>query len=122
MRSLLDATLHLAQRHAHCCLLGTCHSWQPLLHCPALPSADVQPTPLKALVAGVQNVGCGVDFTVWLGGGKLFTAGNGQYGVLGDGADHSYNAKDCEREWMQGFGLVLLKRAACNKCDYTCGM
>lgn len=23
-------------------------------------------------------------------------AGHGQYGVLGDGVDHSYNAKDCE--------------------------
>ena len=37
---------------------------------------------------------CGVDFTIWIANGKAMGAGCPQYGQLGDGSDHAYNAKD----------------------------
>ena len=40
------------------------------------------------------QVGCGVDFTVWLCDGKVWSAGCPQYGQLGHGTDNSYNAAD----------------------------
>lgn len=56
---------------------------------------DLQLSPVKALVSNIGSVSCGVDFTVWLTKeGEVFAAGNPQYGQLGDGTDHSYNAKD----------------------------
>lgn len=36
----------------------------------------------------------GIDFSVWLADGKVYACGNPQHGVVGDGDDHSYNAKD----------------------------
>jgi hypothetical protein len=39
-------------------------------------------------------VSCGVDFTIWIANGKAMGAGSPQYGQLGDGTDHAYNAKD----------------------------
>eukprot|EP00879_Flechtneria_rotunda_P014497 GHRR01015149.1.p1 GENE.GHRR01015149.1~~GHRR01015149.1.p1 ORF type:complete len:445 (+),score=126.49 GHRR01015149.1:103-1437(+) len=56
---------------------------------------DLQLAPIKALVEGAANVSCGVDFTAWLTkDGKVLTAGNPQYGQLGHGTNHEYNAKD----------------------------
>lgn len=52
--------------------------------------------PVQAQVQNASQVGCGVDFTVWLCKGQLYSAGNPQYGQLGHGTDHEYNAKDCE--------------------------
>lgn len=98
------------------CTLGPARVLIHSCNCLArLEPADVQPNPLKALVAGVQSVGCGVDFTVWLAGGKLYSAGMGQYGVLGDGIDHSYNAKDCGCPCMHAcpWGLACLPPPAC---------
>ncbi|KAI7839928.1 hypothetical protein COHA_006322 [Chlorella ohadii] len=51
-------------------------------------------TPHLALVSKATKVGCGVDFTVWLCDGKVWTAGCPQYGQLGHGTDSSYNAAD----------------------------
>lgn len=56
-------------------------------------------SPVKALVVKASTVSCGTDFTVWLCSGTVFSAGSGQFGQLGDGSDHSYNAKDCEFGW-----------------------
>lgn len=33
---------------------------------------------------------------MWLCEGQLYSAGYPQYGQLGHGTDHEYNAKDCE--------------------------
>lgn len=66
-----------------------------LLVCPLHPVADLQLSPVKALVSDIKSVSCGVDFTVWLTNkGEVFSAGNPQYGQLGHGTDHMYNAKD----------------------------
>ena len=58
-------------------------------------SAELLLSPVKALVSGCTMVACGAEFTMWLCEGKLFSAGNPQYGQLGHGTDHEYNAKDC---------------------------
>eukprot|EP00798_Chlamydomonas_sp_ICE-L_P030066 gene30066-35035_t len=56
---------------------------------------DMQLSPVKAsLPVGVTATACGADFTLWIAGGKLYAAGNPQYGQIGDGSDHQYNAKD----------------------------
>jgi hypothetical protein len=36
--------------------------------------------------------------------GRVWSAGYPQYGQLGDGDDHMYNAKDCEWGGMWGWG------------------
>lgn len=51
-------------------------------------------TPIQALVSNCSRAVCGSDFTVWLCDGKLFACGCPQYGVLGDGSNHEYNAND----------------------------
>lgn len=56
---------------------------------------DLQLSPVKALVDNAAKVSCGADFTAWLSKtGQVWTAGNPQYGQLGGGTDHMYNAKD----------------------------
>ncbi|KAG2451142.1 hypothetical protein HYH02_004409 [Chlamydomonas schloesseri] len=55
---------------------------------------DIVLNPTRCIIEKCQQVACGIDFTLWLCDGKIMAAGNGQYGVLGDGQDHSYNAKD----------------------------
>eukprot|EP00803_Ostreobium_quekettii_P006172 evm.model.scf_450.2 EVM.evm.TU.scf_450.2 scf_450:27460-36815(+) len=51
-------------------------------------------SPAPALVSDCTAVSCGIEFTMWLCDGKLFAAGMPQYGQLGDGTDHEYNAKE----------------------------
>eukprot|EP00884_Botryococcus_braunii_P006899 jgi/Botrbrau1/1620/Bobra.0185s0035.1 len=51
-------------------------------------------TPVKAEVSRCSYVACGADFTMWLCEGKVFSSGNPQYGQLGHGTDHEYNAKE----------------------------
>lgn len=58
-------------------------------------AAELLLSPVKALVAGCSAVAAGAEFTVWLCEGKLYSAGCPQYGQLGHGTDHEYNAKDC---------------------------
>ncbi len=58
-------------------------------------SAELLQSPVKALVSGCTAVACGAEFTMWLCEGKLYSAGCPQYGQLGHGTDHEYNAKDC---------------------------
>lgn len=55
---------------------------------------DMALTPQLSLVSKCSKVGCGVDFTMWLCEGKLWSAGCPQYGQLGHGTDNSYNAAD----------------------------
>ena len=50
--------------------------------------------PVQAQVQNASQVSCGVDFTVWLCKGQLYSAGNPQYGQLGHGTDHEHNTKD----------------------------
>jgi alpha-tubulin suppressor-like RCC1 family protein len=47
-------------------------------------------------ISDCTAVACGAEFTMWLCDGKLWSAGGSQYGQLGHGTDHEYNAKDCE--------------------------
>ena len=47
-------------------------------------------------VADCTDVACGAEFTMWLCDGRVFSAGLPQYGQLGHGTDHEYNAKDCK--------------------------
>ena len=60
------------------------------LHC----NPDLQLSPVKCAISGATAVSCGVDFTIWIANGKAMGAGCPQYGQLGDGSDHAYNAKD----------------------------
>lgn len=50
--------------------------------------------PVKALISNCQSVSCGIEFTIWLCDGNIYGAGLPQYGQLGDGTDHEYNAKE----------------------------
>lgn len=52
--------------------------------------------PVQALVSDCTMVSCGSEFTMWLCSEKLYGAGLPQYGQLGDGTDHEYNAKEGE--------------------------
>ena len=63
---------------------------------PSPPSShpDLQLSPVQSLVLDATAVSCGVDFTIWIAGGKAMGAGSPQFGQLGDGSDHAYNAKD----------------------------
>lgn len=56
--------------------------------------------PVEALVSNCQVVSCGIEFTQWLCDGKLYAAGSPQYGQLGDGSDHEYNAKESSVKLM----------------------
>ena len=47
-------------------------------------------------ISDCTAVACGAEFTMWLCDGKLWSAGGSQYGQLGHGTDHEYNAKDCK--------------------------
>lgn len=57
-------------------------------------SEELLKSPVKALVSECTSVACGAEFTLWLCEGKLYSAGSPQYGQLGHGTDHEYNAKD----------------------------
>jgi len=50
--------------------------------------------PMQAMVSECSKAVCGSDFTIWLCDGKLFACGCPQYGVLGDGSNHEYNANE----------------------------
>ena len=47
-------------------------------------------------ISDCTAVACGAEFSMWLCKGKLWSAGGSQYGQLGHGTDHEYNAKDCK--------------------------
>ncbi|CAG9463842.1 unnamed protein product [Pedinophyceae sp. YPF-701] len=51
-------------------------------------------TPTKCQVPKCQNAKCGAEFSVWVCDGALYSAGLPQYGQLGHGTDHQYNAAD----------------------------
>ena len=59
-------------------------------------AAELLLHPEETKVTGCTQAACGAEFTMWVCSGKLYSAGNPQYGVLGHGTDHEYNAKDCE--------------------------
>ena len=59
--------------------------------------AELLLEPKKAKeIESCTDVACGAEFTMWLCAGRLYSAGLPQYGQLGHGTDHEYNAKDCE--------------------------
>ncbi len=58
--------------------------------------AELIQSPVLASVSNCDDVSCGVEFTMWLCDGKVFSAGLLQYGQLGHNTDHEYNAKDCK--------------------------
>eukprot|EP00271_Cylindrocystis_brebissonii_P013204 TRINITY_DN32856_c0_g1_i2.p1 TRINITY_DN32856_c0_g1~~TRINITY_DN32856_c0_g1_i2.p1 ORF type:complete len:525 (+),score=120.90 TRINITY_DN32856_c0_g1_i2:199-1773(+) len=68
--------------------------------------AAMEKSPAKVvnLTAGAATfVACGAEFTVWLqnvDGASILTAGLPQYGQLGHGTDHEYNAKDSSVKLM----------------------
>ncbi|KAH6556095.1 hypothetical protein KP509_1Z205300 [Ceratopteris richardii] len=58
---------------------------------------DIENTPVKCLISKAVHAACGAEFTVWLTstpGSTILTAGLPQYGQLGHGTDHQYNAKE----------------------------
>eukprot|EP00250_Pteridium_aquilinum_P008105 c17674_g1_i1 orf=342-2063(+) len=58
---------------------------------------EIESAPVKCLVSKATHVACGAEFTVWLSsipGATILTAGLPQYGQLGHGTDHQYNAKE----------------------------
>lgn len=58
---------------------------------------ETESAPVKCLVSKATHVACGAEFTVWLSsvpGATILTAGLPQYGQLGHGNDHQYNAKE----------------------------
>ena len=55
---------------------------------------DMLLVPTKSAISKATAVACGSEFTMWLCDGKLFSAGLPQYGQLGHGSDHQYNASD----------------------------
>ncbi|DBB10767.1 hypothetical protein WJX82_005865 [Trebouxia sp. C0006] len=57
-------------------------------------------SPVLASVSNCDDVSCGVEFTMWLCDGKVFSAGLPQYGQLGHNTDHEYNAKDSSVKLM----------------------
>ncbi|GMH42697.1 hypothetical protein BSKO_10616 [Bryopsis sp. KO-2023] len=57
-------------------------------------SEELIKDPMEAKVSDCTAVSCGIEFTMWLCDGKLYAAGLPQYGQLGDGSDHEYNAKE----------------------------
>lgn len=71
------------------------------------------PHPAQSLVSKCSKVGCGVDFTMWLCEGKLWSAGCPQYGQLGHGTDNSYNAGALAPRCPLGLAARLLVCAAC---------
>lgn len=60
------------------------------------PGAELVMKASKAVIVSASKVACGLDFTMWLCNGRVFSAGNPQFGQLGHGSDHEYNASDCE--------------------------
>mmetsp|Transcript_6849 Transcript_6849/g.11673 ORF Transcript_6849/g.11673 Transcript_6849/m.11673 type:complete len:475 (-) Transcript_6849:559-1983(-) len=55
---------------------------------------DIHLEPAKAPLQGATLCAAGMDFSMWIAGGKLCSAGNPQFGQLGTGTDGSYNAKE----------------------------
>eukprot|EP00878_Enallax_costatus_P035305 GHUV01039327.1.p1 GENE.GHUV01039327.1~~GHUV01039327.1.p1 ORF type:complete len:342 (+),score=105.15 GHUV01039327.1:364-1389(+) len=86
---------------------------------------DIQLSPVKAVVSDVRVVSCGADFSVWLTHkGEAFTAGNPQYGQLGHGTDHMYNAKDTSIKIMydpQPTPAVITDFLGVNITQIACG-
>ena len=62
-------------------------------------------------ISDCTAVACGAEFSMWLCEGKLWSAGGSQYGQLGHGTDHEYNAKDCKAlsSWLCSSASTLLK-------------
>lgn len=63
-------------------------------------SEELIKEPVTAKISDCTAVTCGVEFTMWLCDGKLYAAGLPQYGQLGDGTDHEYNAKEASVKLM----------------------
>ncbi|KAL6753725.1 RCC1/BLIP-II [Haematococcus lacustris] len=55
---------------------------------------DIQTLPVKSLIERCTACSAGADFSMWISTGKLYSAGNPQYGQTGEGTDHAYNTKD----------------------------
>ena len=69
--------------------------------------AELILSPVAASVSDCNDVACGVEFTMWLCDGKVFSAGLPQYGQLGHNTDHEYNAKDCKPNPVYQHDLML---------------
>jgi alpha-tubulin suppressor-like RCC1 family protein len=69
--------------------------------------------PVKAQIEGVTAVSAGMDFTMWLCSGRVWSAGYPQYGQLGDGSDHMFNASDSECRARRGAGLGMRVGEVC---------
>lgn len=78
---------------------------------------DMQLAPVKAHVSNALAVACGAEFTMWICHGQLFAAGLGQYGQLGDGDDHQYNASDSSVKMV--FDPVATPKAITALADKT---
>ena len=78
--------------------------------------AELLKEPKKAKEIGkCTDVACGAEFTMWLCDGRLYSAGLPQYGQLGHGTDHEYNAKDCKPFLQQ---CALHNQQCCSRVAY----
>lgn len=82
--------------------------------------AELILSPVAASVTDCQDVSCGVEFTMWLCDGKVFSAGLPQHGQLGHNTDHEYNAKDCKSqlEWNTSSCMPRLTRPLTAWCHH----
>lgn len=93
--------------------------------------AELLLEPKKAKqIESCTDIACGAEFTMWLCAGRLYSAGLPQYGQLGHGTDHEYNAKDCELPHFQdhllcssghatSYHIIFLSHACLTQCSHT---
>lgn len=85
---------------------------------------DVLATPQKAMVEKTSAVACGAEFSMWLCDGELYSAGLPQYGQLGHGSDHQYNAAESSVKMVfdpQPVPLVIAALAGKQVTRVACG-
>ncbi len=71
-------------------------------------------------ISGCTAVACGAEFSMWLCNGKMWSAGGSQYGQLGHGTDHEYNAKDCKSSVQVSWALSEIYQLHCKEPVQQC--
>ena len=55
---------------------------------------EIHSEPIKNQVVDCSSVTCGVEFTLWLTGSGVLSAGSPEFGQLGHGTDNQYNSSE----------------------------
>lgn len=85
---------------------------------------DTLLTPQLSAVSKCVKASCGAEFTMWMCDGKLYSAGLPQYGQLGHGDDHQYNASDSSIKMVfdpQPTPKMIATLANKTVCNVACG-